>query len=1380
MPGSGDCDDGTDNDGGALIDAADPNCQAFIDEDPGGDANGDGCPGVCGVDDDGDTVIDEGSVYDDDEDGSNDEDAIDGIDTDDDGMEDGSGPASPGYGDCDDGVDNNDDDTDLGPDPGYMNDPQCDAFDGEDPADFDDDADTVADEDPAGNNDPTLADEYCAIIRSSYPGETNITFVYTGGSVVIHKQWDKLMDTVILKKDDIQKVSVPGIGSVELPKDANGNGERDAEDAHLMDHNGETQNHAVMWDEGRKTDRSAEGPIRLIDVVHGQHAECDADDPRCECPEGDPWCWEGDHPTTGAVMLAFIESPKGCTYFTNPSTIDLDDDGVPDLQPGEADFGTAMAGISDWRGFFIGPQSLPADAQLTAEAQAELAAHLLESPMSNNGDPDTVFYEADYAGVYVDTTCEEQARIIFKVGYPDLVQSDPPFPEPEEVTINWTTVQPAKQPQIRWAGEKIVLEKRWAVPGEWYPEPGGIDDDGDGLINEDSGDASTDDEDGDGWIDEDGLTGEDGMTTGVDDDGDQHEDGTRGVPGDGECTDGIDNDSDTKIDGADTNCLAGAGVDEDVMDDDADGLIDEDPLDLCPYAGYYVKYIKLDGPGALVSGLPDIMAPTASEPEVVWTTVQSDCTSAAMYVSEEQGQVDVDAELISPYCLSCGPINEHAFLVWYLKIYELKLTNVPGARTLHNDGQFNEAEGADLLDPTVGDVTEETVNVSQDALLRVRVKGYFFGGNDSWRPDMCIDVNGDGDGDDATTDDVPGEPYQTISHEGCAYPDHILAAGHWVLPDDIADLAGPHPDRIPDYDVMSEPSVSATALIGPKSTLDSHDDVVRQVVPCVQPKTVKVGGVDVVIPNWDCTRKTIDPDGQITEADALMPPLKILVALDDEDAGFLKAADKDTDVGITSAYQSSMIPANMNIPQPANNCRYDWDSWGFSTNPQYDYEFYDVLTKTEDPETGLIRDFHFYTDNRGEGFFFANGDSNLTYDDCRTDPVTGAPDCSQGDVVGMSEITVIGDYPYCRKHTAVESNVVTKTWEWGGEKTVSAEKLDANHTRIIAHVKDRDGYCKWDKGLKLTVDPMEVQFSPSLNPVEGEEITFEIVNGIGHILGADLDGISPNALFSEDPTPLGTANVTGWEDGVLINSEKAVGMAEHVDLLDAIDMAAQERLSDDVAAECQAWVLIEHPAGAELEVSVSFDDPEGRIIRHYPPTELTVFLQTGWNDSCYAGPEGDIEDIMDDAGLLEDLIAVYRLDPLDTADPWDGYFPSSPEASDLETLMPYDQLFILTAASGSWSQEITVGALANGKDEQVDLVVGWNSVCYAGGLKTTEEAVSPIAGDFSIMYNLSSSGWLRYIPGRPEVPDTLTSLDRFMSVFLLVTAADGTTWAFGP
>jgi hypothetical protein len=48
-----------------------------VDEDQPGDMNGDGCPGRCSIDDNGDGTVDNGAVNDDDEDGMADEDPID-------------------------------------------------------------------------------------------------------------------------------------------------------------------------------------------------------------------------------------------------------------------------------------------------------------------------------------------------------------------------------------------------------------------------------------------------------------------------------------------------------------------------------------------------------------------------------------------------------------------------------------------------------------------------------------------------------------------------------------------------------------------------------------------------------------------------------------------------------------------------------------------------------------------------------------------------------------------------------------------------------------------------------------------------------------------------------------------------------------------------------------------------------------------------------------------------------------------------------------------------------------------------------------------------------------------------------------------------------
>lgn len=1266
--------------------------------------------------------------------------------------------------------------------------------------------------------------EICIAITSTAPGETSITAAYDGRTTnTLVKEWDKFVDTVILKAADVESVSLPSpwpSGSKALlPKDADGDGNRDAADMHLMDHNGETQEHAVIFDEGIKSNKSAEGPIQLIESVHGQHP-------------GMP-----DHPTEGAVVLAFIDSPRGCTFFTDPLR--------------QIDLGTAVVGVTDWRGFMVGPRIWPVGAQFTAEALAEAAAHGLTPGMSNNG-PDDDGFQANLLGVYVDTVCEEQAVITFKVGYPNFVQSVPEIPEPEWGRINWFTVEIAKQPQIRWAGEEIVLEKRWALPGEWYPEPGaGIDNDNDGLINEDPAD-----DDGDGQVNE-----EFGGVADWDDDEDGNEDGTRADPGFGNCADGDDNDGDGNSDNEDPSCAA--YIDEDTGVDTAEdndddcvgnpptdpfydpycsvaGGIDEDGPDFCPWAGYYVKYSKLGGPGGLISGVGGFGLGASlngglltGEPDVVWSIVDQNCVSRALYSSEEPGQVDVEATL-HPFP-DVPPFNKHAFLVWYLKIYQVKLDNVPltdnVGREFHNAGTW---QGENPI--TAEGVTEETLNVSQDALARVTVKGYFYGGNPSGRGDVCIDMDGDGDGidDDADTlfnedadDDVdndedgevdedtqvPGQPYKTTTHEGCKDSnDHALAGGYWVLPDDIEDLAGPHPDRLATWDVMSEPDVTADDLIGYKSSLDSHDDVLRRFVDCV---VLRSDGS----PNFDCKRKTVDPDGKITDADAIMPPLKILAQIEDDgdgvvevgESGFLKPADKDGDLNIKSAYVRAEIAASPYIPTPVNNGGYDWDSWGYSLPSglaQGPYNFFDILTKHEELDAlqrPYIRNFHFYTDNRGLGYFFVNGDFKLTYDDCPRQQLSGTPYCSPGDVVGVSNITVIGDYPYFRKHPAMKSNLVEKTWTWGGFKSVTAEKLDATHTRVIAHLKDRDGYCKWEVGEDPT-KANAVTFSPSINEVQHEWIEFLLNTDVGFIRD-----VSPNSLYlgtgvsdqhsvidlgmprreilkirDHVHVPLAKVRSTGLEEGFIFEAERAaLARAEDVRVLNFYGKGAavdEKYVDPEAPDECQAWVLIEHPADQTPNVSVVFHDPEGQIDLHYPTSQFVSILNQGWNDSCYTGPEKDIEEALTDAGLIEEdgtshVLAVYRFTN-DESQSFDHWFPGRPDIEDtITTIAPYDQLFLLLDSPMSWAMDVVADTTGK-KDTQVSLIQNWNSVCYAGADKAPDEAAASINNNLVIMYTLASDQtWRRYVPNREELTNIIT-LNQYTSVFVLMTNAG--LWVFDP
>ena len=122
-----------------------------------------------------------------------------------------------------------------------------------------------------------------------------------------------------------------------------------------------------------------------------------------------------------------------------------------------------------------------------------------------------------------------------------------------------------------------------------------------------------------------------------------------------------------------------------------------------------------------------------------------------------------------------------------------------------------------------------------------------------------------------------------------------------------------------------------------------------------------------------------------------------------------------------------------------------------------------------------------YSDNHGEARASINGDADLTYDECASTladaqaknssiiALTGFY-CALGDLVGISDVTAIVNYPDKQgKAAPLTSDVVTIEWTWGGIKDVSIEAgvgPDVNY--VVLHVTDRDGFCS---------------DSPSLNPV---------------------------------------------------------------------------------------------------------------------------------------------------------------------------------------------------------------------------------------------------------------------------------------------------------
>jgi parallel beta-helix repeat protein len=70
-----------------------------------------------------------------------------------------------------------------------------------------------------------------------------------------------------------------------------------------------------------------------------------------------------------------------------------------------------------------------------------------------------------------------------------------------------------------------------------------------------------------------------------------------------------------------------------------------------------------------------------------------------------------------------------------------------------------------------------------------------------------------------------------------------------------------------------------------------------------------------------------------------------------------------------------------------------------------------------------------------------------------------------------------------------------------------------------------------------------------------------------------------------------------------------------------------------------------------------------------------------------------------------------------------------------------------------------------------DLPIGWNNFVWTGADDTAADtALNCIAGNFAIAYGLEAGGWLRYVPGQPDIT-TLATVDKYDNLLVLITAS---------
>jgi hypothetical protein len=455
------------------------------------------------------------------------------------------------------------------------------------------------------------------------------------------------------------------------------------------------------------------------------------------------------------------------------------------------------------------------------------------------------------------------------------------------------------------------------------------------------------------------------------------------------------------------------------------------------------------------SQLGNLNNTTTSVWDVVSTSGPNPGWARCILVAQDPGEVIVNLALYSVGSGAGVPNeskieNQHQFNVYYLKLESLTLGNVTGKRTSHDSGIFDPGNpvwdiGTNGQPNATPDETTGTLNVSQDTLLRARVKGYFMGNRISTRPAAIQDAD--------------------PTHPG-VYT-YTLPAGRWVLPDDWAVLAGPNWDeqRL-HWDIMNNPGTHlvvdhttflnpATAGQGPYTdpALVAAAPVIGPFAPELEIPTDYGYNPNIVIHGYRypvvTDRKTVVPNGFLDWWDAPMPPAKITFKIQNvaavadnitvSNVGYFKEAIKSdiyyiahgTHNDLTNPFYWAMVPANFEIPAFVNNGGYDWDSWNSSYGP---YQFWKIFNRPMNLDLPARNASLYpakaqvYTDNHGEAMIYLNGNYNLN-------PLLftfKGLDVPFGSTVGSTTVVAIADYPYFRTDSQLISNTVTKTWTWGG------------------------------------------------------------------------------------------------------------------------------------------------------------------------------------------------------------------------------------------------------------------------------------------------------------------------------------------------------------
>jgi hypothetical protein len=846
--------------------------------------------------------------------------------------------------------------------------------------------------------------------------------------------------------------------------------------------------------------------------------------------------------------------------------------------------------------------------------------------------------------------CEEAVKIVFVATYP--YETGPELPVFAEICAwNFWTQQLEKVPQVHWAGEKIVLEKQFGSIYYGYPVLFNLENQSCGSlfpVNQETINAIS--------LGDTAL-GSQQVLTHVDEYGVAR----AFLESQSPCE-------------ADIQCSLYA--------------MGRDSLSygqLINQAGWVIFFLKFEG-----ITLSNVQGERTGHDSGLWDPVL-----ASGVIFDAQNEDDYGYILVDP----TEEWADNQFVGKTLKVWKGEWDEKEGAAKFIGDLQIGEIvanyeDGGtadvvvstppwdlvpypperdvqwyyEIVDPVWNPATDDLwqeLNVSQDALLRARVKGWFMGDDLSWRDSEVVDLDGDG------------------------FAESRLPEGRWVLPDDWPILAGAEWEELrPHWDIMDQPNDNIMSKVdrdldGWKEwgdyiewTLNEEPDVfdvpgdLVAEAPVIGPYSALDTYTPYIEEPWKINYKTIIPNGKLNWWDCPMPPAKIVFKITDG-AGFFKDADKGdiyyqwvhTDRGdgiaYTDPYYWEMIPGNPLIPAFVLNGGFDWDSWNDAFGPYPFWKIFNQLPGDTPSDPQHPTKVEVYSDNHGEAMVFLNGDWNLDLEQWQVpkDPPFDAYDVPTGTVVGDTVVKAIADYPYMRKHLTAVSNTVEKVWTWGKEIKGYSEWVPGSTTekKVLVFVTDRDG-----------------------QPVYGERIVWQLTSKNQAMIesylpgtnGTDILGLGYPAgqSFTREPTPQEAAAFEAEFGKPCHHGVAGVTIADTLNSVSDLAIWFYERegvIIRDV-------ILDFNPGGADI-----FWDGAG---------DPLVPLAEGWNNVAWGAPNAPaVADAV--APLGDAFVAIWHYDAFTKE--WSAYKAGAPDyANDNFNLLntPAATYWIQVTRAIDWNQ----------------------------------------------------------------------------------------------